>query len=166
VTIANGSPILAADLDALTSTQLALLAADAGQLPLAGEVSLVFPGLTTGLHSSNPERCQASFTAPYDLLIEAVAVQAGDHTAASTTTVTLSCPGVLDAFSVVVSGTTGAGLTKLARVLYDNAGKGPARAVRVIPRGAVVDVFVDTTSAAAASMLQVVVAFRAFFART
>jgi hypothetical protein len=166
VTISNGSTILAADLDALTTSQLIVCAVDAIQAPLAGEVCLVFPGLTAGLRSSNPKRCQASFTAPYDVLIEAVAVQAGDHTAASTTTVTLSCPGVLDAFPVVMSGTTGAGLTKLARVLYDNAGKGPARAVRVIPRGAIVDVDVDTTSAAAASMLQVMIAYTAFFART
>ncbi len=160
MTISNGSAVLAADLDAMTTTQLAAMATDTAQLPLGGEVSFIFAGIVTGVTYT------ARWVAPYDCLIEVVAVQAADFTAASTAIVSLSAPGILDAFPVTITGATGAGITKLARVLYDNVGLGNARTLRVIPKGAIVDINASTTSAAAASQMQVVIVYRSFFARS
>lgn len=165
MTISNGSVILAADLSALTTPSLALMASDAAQLPLGCHLVFTFPRITAAVVASNPERCRSSFVAPYDLLIETVGLQAGDLTAASTATATVTCPGPLDAFPVVVTGATGAGQTYLRSPLYDNSGKGTANTVRVIPAGATVTLDVATTSVAAASALVVDVVYRQFFAR-
>lgn len=167
MTIANSSPILKADLDAMTTTQLAAAAADAVQPPLGGEVNFVFVNATAALFATNPERFKASFVAPYDLLLETVALTCSEHTTAALTTALLACPGVLDAFpvGVAVLGVAGT-VSKASRVVYDNAGKGVARAVRVIPKGAQVDVYVTTANAVATNFTQVVVTYREFFSRT
>lgn len=180
MTLANGSLILASDLAGMATAQLALLAADNGQLPLGLQHAFQFPGITAALLASNPERCKAVFVMPWDGYVETMAVQGGDLTAASTTTATLTCPGPItstglgpDPFPVTQSGTTGAGIVKLARIIYDGT-KGRVgatymptnRAFRVIPRGNTVTVNVTTTSVAAASMLTVSLLVRQFLGRT
>lgn len=181
MTLANGSLILASDLAGMATAQLALLAADNGQLPLGLQHAFQFPGITAALLASNPERCKAVFVMPWDGYVETMAVQGGDLTAASTTTATLTCPGPLtktvvnapDPFPVTQSGTTGAGIVKLARIIYDGT-KGRVgatymptnRAFRAVTRGATVTVNVTTTSVAAASMLTVSLLVRQFLGRT
>lgn len=160
--IANGQVILAADLDALTTAQLAACATDAAQLPLGGEVSFIFSGALLVAPAYNV----ATWVAPYDCLLEVMAVQSADNTAASTATVSLYAPGILDAFPVTVAGAVGAGITKLTRVLYDNVGLGNARTARVIPKGATVEVRASASAAVAASQMQVVLVFRQFFSRS
>lgn len=172
MTLTNASQINITDLQNLTGASLVLCSLDASQNPVGCEANFVFHNLTAALTSSNPERCKATFIAPYDMLIECLAVMSGDFTAASTTTITVSCLGIFDAFPLVISGTTGAS-TKLTRILYDNSTKihgKPSnalnsKAVRVIPGGSTVDIIATTTSVATPSMLQVILVYSQFFAR-
>lgn len=179
MTISDGSTIESADLDALGTAQLALLRADNAQLPLAHEASFVWVGLTA---SSADERCKAVFVMPFDGWLETLVVQGSDFTAASSVTVSLTCPGVLtasdvdapDPFPVSVTGAVGAASrTKLSRVIYDGT-KGRVgtthmasnRAIRLIPKGATVTINVQTTSVVATSMLQVLLLLRGNWARS
>ncbi len=167
MTIANGSPILAADLNGLTTAQLALLQADNAALPAVFHANRQFFGVVA---STPAYRRKSIWVPPANILVESVAVQASDHTAASTTTVRIT--DNVGLFPFAVSGTTGAGRTQLARRLFDgtktNVGKDFAttsRVVWVLLKGSRVTIEVETTSVAAASAVQVVIVGRQFIGR-
>lgn len=167
--ITNGSAVLAADLNAMLSSSLAAIQSDNAQLPAGLLVPLSFHGLTNATVST---RRKAIFVAPFDLIIESVAVQAADFTAASTLTVTITGDGPLVNWPVSVSGTVGAGVVKLARLLYDNTKTNAAksfaltsRAYRVFPRGSTITVSVATTSVATPNTCVVILACREFYGR-
>lgn len=167
MTIANGSPITAADLNALTTTELALLEADNAGLPGVTHVSRQFFGIVAG---TTAYRRKSIWVVPANILVESVAVQTADHTAASTTTVTIDDNIGLTPFQV--SGTTGAGRTQMARRLFDgtktNVGKDfstTSRVVWVLLKGSVVTIEVTTTSVAVASAIQVAIVGRQFIGR-
>ena len=160
MTIANGDTITSTDLNALTTGAFkmgALQQANA-QLPGGMQFSKTIPGLVA---STSLVRRRWQFVTPCDFLVEAIAVEAADHTAASTTTVTITGDGALSSWPITVSGTTGAGMTKLARLLFDNTKTNQAldfattsRAFRVWSRGSTLTVTFLTTSVAVASPAQ------------
>lgn len=167
--ISNGSASLAADLNAMLSASLAAIQSDNAQLPAGLILPLSFHGLVAG---TTAERRKAIFVAPFDLIVESVAVQAADFTAASTTTVTITGDGPLVNWPISVSGTTGAGIVKLSRLLYDNTKTNAAksfaltsRAYRVFPRGSTITVTVSTTSVATPNTCVVILACREFYGR-
>jgi len=167
--ITNGQTITAADLNAMLSSSLASIQSDNAQLPAGLLVPFAFHDLATGTAAT---RRKAIFVAPFDLIVESVAVQASDFTAASTTTVTITGDGPLVNWPITVSGTTGAGIVKLARLLYDNTKTNAAksfattsRAFRVFPRGSTITVTASTTSAATPNTCIVILACREFYGR-
>jgi hypothetical protein len=179
MSLTNGSNILASDLTALTTAALALIQADNAQVPAAYEWHSHFPNLVTGTAA---ERRKSIVVAPFDCFVEVIAAEGNDHTAASTLTVSLYGDGALQSFPqapasgtttpfLSVSGTVGAGINKLSRLLYDGtksstkAGPSTSQAVRLIPRGTTLTLTVSTTSVAAASSTHVAVVLREFFAR-
>ena len=167
MTIANGSPILAADLAALTTAALALLQADNAQAPGAVHHSRQFFAVVA---STDAHRRKAIWTPPANILVETVAVRCAELTAASTTTVRVT--DNVGLFPFEVSGTTGAGTTQLTRRLFDgtvtNVGKDFAttsRALWALLKGSRVTIEVETTSVAAGSAIQVDIVGREFFQR-
>lgn len=167
--IANGSTILTADLNAMLSSTLAAIQADNAQLPAGLELNLSFPGL---VNATPAEQRKAIFVAPFDLLVDAIAVQSSGFTAASTLTVAVTGDGPVVNWPMTVSGTVGAGVVKLARLLYDNTKTNPAksfattsRAFRVFPRGSTITVTASTSSVAAGSLCTVNLAMREFHGR-
>jgi hypothetical protein len=168
--ITNGSTITEADLDAMLSSSLAAVQADNAQLPAGLLIPLWFNGLVAG---TAPTRRKAIFVAPFDLIVESVAVQAADFTNPSTLTVTITGDGPLVNWPISVSGSIAAGgVVKLARLLYDNTKTNAAksfaltsRAYRVFPRGSTITVSVSTTSVAVANTCVVMIACREFYGR-
>lgn len=187
MTISNGSSIIASDLNTLISTELGLLATDNAQLPLGFVQSFTFPNLVSGTGST---RRKARFVAPFDCYLEALCVQAADQTASSTVKAAVTGDDTLvdnlgdtDDFGeerglafwpVKVSGTAGAGITLLSRLLFDNTKKKvglggnfatSSKAFRLISKGSTLLVSASTTSVATPSCVQVALAVRQFFAR-
>ena len=167
MTIANGSPITAADLNALTTTELALLQTDNASPPGITHVSRQFFGVVAGTAA---HRRKSIWVVPANILVESVAVQTSDHTAASTTTVRVT--DNIGLFPFEVTGMTGAGRTQMARRLFDgtktNVGKDFATTSRVVwalLKGSIVTIEVETTSVAVASAIQVVIVGRQFIGR-
>lgn len=176
MTVANGSAILAADLAALTTTQLGLVQADNAALPGAHAMHFYFQNLvaTTPAYES-----KLTFVVPADFYLEAIAVESSNHTAASTTTVTVQsnanvgdASGTLGLWPATITGTTGTGTTKLARVLYDG-GKSPpkrdfatgSKAFRTYNKGNTLQMTVSTTNTTTPSWVHVVLVARSFYAR-
>lgn len=187
MTISNGSAILAADLNTLTAAELALLATDNAQLPLGFVIPFHFPNLVA---STTSYRRKCKFVAPWDMYVEALAVQAADQTAASTVSAAVSGDGTLvddlgdsDDFGeerglvfwpAKVSGSAGTGITLLSRLLFDNtktkAGRGgsfatASRAFRTVLKGSTLTVSAKTTSVATPSYVTVALAVRQFLGR-
>lgn len=177
--ITNGSAITKADLDAMITAALALIQADNGQVPQGLEVHLYFPNLVA---ATTALLAKAVIVAPYDCYVETIAAEGGEHTAASTLTVTVTGDGALGAWPKApaagsttpfakASGAVGAGINKIARLLFDgtksapSAGADTSRSVRIIPRGTTLTVAVTTTSVATPSMTHVVLVLREHFAR-
>jgi len=166
--ITNGSTILAADVNEMTTSSLALVQADAGRIPVGMQAVFMFHNIRDG---TSPHRRKSIFVVPYDCLLETVAVQCAEHTAASTATVTVTADGAYSNFPTSVSGTVGSGITKLSRLLYDNtqsSGKSfasTARAFRALTKGSTVTVTAASTSVLASSSMQVTLVLRQFFAR-
>ena len=92
MTISNGSAILATDLNAMCTTQLGLLETDNLQLPLGFHHAAVFANLVAGTGAT---RRKHTFVMPVDCYLEALCLTAADHTAASTTTATVTADGAL-----------------------------------------------------------------------
>lgn len=170
--IANGSTISEADLDAMITASLALLQADNGQVPGGLELHFQFNNVVT---TTAALRRTAKFLMPFDGMVESIAIETGDMTAASTTTATLAgLDGeVLSLWPATVSVASGAGNAKGARKLYDGtkqkiSSKGfatTAQPVRTLLKGDPLEVVVVTTSVATPSMCHVVIVLREFLAR-
>lgn len=169
MTVSNGSQITAADLNALTTASLALLQADNARVP--GGVPLVF-SFQGGINTTAAHRRRAIIVVPFDLLIETVAVQTGEHSVGASTTVAITGDGALPSFPITVTGVTGTGRQAIPRLLYDGTKTNQAkdfattsRAVRVWPKGSTITVQVTTTNTTALSTICVVIVGRAFYAR-
>lgn len=172
MTISNGQPVIASDLNAMTTASFLSLQADNAQLPIGWHTNIFFQGLTSAIAAATPHRTKAYFIVPFDHYIETLAVQTGDFSVGSTVTVNINVPGILDSFPVTVSGTSGTAIVKLPRIIYDGTkGKVGAaympsnRALRTINRGASGTVLVTTTNAATASNMQITFVFRSYFSR-
>jgi hypothetical protein len=83
MTIADGSAILASDLNALTTAQLALMQADNAQLPQLIRHNIYFHGMVA---ASSPITTFSTFVVPWSMHLMAVAVRTAAFTAASTLT--------------------------------------------------------------------------------
>jgi hypothetical protein len=187
MTLSNGSIALAADMNAAASTQLGLIQDDNEQLPGAYELHLQWRDVVAGT-SSNAYRAKYVFVCPFDSYLETFAVSGGDHTAASTLAAAITGDGTLIAsvsnsdtigdegqlvfWPTKVSGTAGAGATKLARLLFDGtktksdlAFATTNRAHRTLLKGSTLTVSVSSSSVATASLVTVALVLREFFAR-
>jgi hypothetical protein len=190
--ITNGLTIDKADLDAMLTTSLALLQADGVRPPAGLEQNVYFNNLVAGTARA---RRRFTFIAPCDLLLETLAVQAVDFTAASSLSVgvgsgttddddelplmvddiddttSLASDGIRATWPVKVTGTVGAGATSLSRLLFDGTKAKltrPAttsRAVRVFLKGSTIHVSASTTSIATPSRLQVCLVMRELWGR-
>jgi hypothetical protein len=182
VTLANGSAILASDLDGITESARALLRTDAQRVPLGLALNFHFQGLTAALYGTNPERFRSVFITPWDCWVETIAVRTGEFTAASTISATITGPtdsegeeiSITAAFPLVVpAGTVGANTTRLSRLLYDGtatrAGAGymqSNRASRLLLAGMTYTLQLAVTgNAVANSMAQVCLLLRQAWAR-
>ena len=185
MTIGSGSAITAADLDGMLTAHLGSVQGQNSLKPLGFNVNFIFPNLVAGTAST---RRQAIWVPPHDYYLEALAVQAGDQTAASTVSAAVTGDGTLVDnlgdnddhgeekgfvfWPVKVSGTAGAGTTKLARQLLDNTKRKArrnfpteAQAFRVLLKGSVITVSAKTTSVATPSLVMVTLVMRSFFSR-
>jgi hypothetical protein len=171
MSLTNNTTILAADLQALTTTARAALQLDSAQLPLGWLYSAQFAGLTL---NTTLTRRRTFFTAPFDCTVESFGVTAYGFDALSIGTVNITAPGVLASFPLQQTGSiAGTGPTRLSRVFYDGAkGKTGAQymtlnpAVRMLYAGTRCTITVATTvNLTTTSHLQVAIALRQFFAR-
>ena len=169
MTIANGSVLANADLNALTTTQQTLLATDAAQLPVGFHHGVTFANLVA---STVAYRRKHTFIMPADCYLDALAVTASDFTAASTITTVVTADGALANWPLQRTGGVGAGFNALSRILYDNTKTRvklsfdlTAQSFRVFPRGTTVVVTMSTTSVATPSQAAVCFAFRQYFQR-
>jgi hypothetical protein len=170
MTISNGSAVLAADLDAMLTSSLALILADDAQLPAGAELNLYFPRL----QSATPTSVRRySFVAPCDLLVECSYVQAADMAAASQLTVNVTGNGELGNWPLTVGPfSVGSGVSNGPRLLFDNTKGNPknnfattSQAFRVFRRGVTITITLTATGGAATSTVQVGLVFREFFQR-
>jgi len=166
MTIVNGQAILAADLNAMVS--FSTLSTNDVQQPGMVQLFLPFANLVA---STAAERRRCVWVAPCDLILEVLAIEAADHTVASTTRVDVTGDGELATWPTAISGATGAGITKLARNLYDNT-KSPSenfalasKAFRVFRKGTTLTVVAQTTSVATPSAVNAILVFREFYNR-
>lgn len=169
MTISNGSVVLAADVNGMLAVSLNDVRDDDAQLPIGAEFNILFPNLVAGTIALSR---RFEFVAPCDLLVESMAVQAADMTPASTLTVRLTGNGPITNWPITVTGTVGAGVVALPRLLFDNSKTNvskdfatTAQAFRVFPKGSTIVVFAETTSIATPSTVQVCLVFREFFGR-
>ena len=173
MTIANGSLITAADLNALTTTALGLIRTDNARL--AGVVNhcytsfnIVGGGVPTALALRTWK-----FVVPVDTIVDWVHLQGCQHTNPSTTTVTITPDGPAAAFPISLSGSTGsAGRVRLSSALYDNTVtnvandfNASARVLRVWPKGTTVTVVISTTNLVAVSSIGINICGRSFNSR-
>ena len=185
MTLSNGSTILASDLNAMVTTALGNVQTDNAQVPGVYQLHLTFPACVT---STVSYRRKCTFVVPFDCYLETFAVESADQTASSTVKGAITGDGTIvddlaDGDSLTdegklvfwptkVSGSAGAGNTKLARLLFDGtltkAGVDFAttnRAHRTFLRGSTITVSVMTSSVATASFIHAVLVLREFFAR-
>lgn len=169
MTLANGSPVITGDIDFLVTVSLALLQNDNRAFPGMCEEHFYLQDVVAG---TTPTLRTIVFVTPVDLIVETVAVETGDHTAASTTTVAITGDGAVTYWPVTETGTTGAGITKLARRLFDNtktatgdAFATTSKAFRTFTKGSTITMVVTTTSVATPSLIHVVLCWREFYAR-
>lgn len=199
--VADTATITQADLELSISAALTLVQVDNAQVPGALYYSFFFPNL---INTTSILLRRAIIPAvPFDCYVEVLAAEGNDHTAASTLTVALtdyvneSLPSVLFTgdvgkaangnaadiagdlgplanFPIVRSGTVGAGINKIARVLHDNTkvklGKFTDRPLKTqmlttLLKGQSAQITVGTTSGATPSSTHVALVLREFFAR-
>lgn len=183
--ISNGSAATAADTNTMVTTQLGLVQDDNEQVPGVYELHLQFRGVVT---TSTDAYAKYVFVCPFDSYLETFSVQAGDQTASSTVkgaitgdlslvddladTASVTEENQIVFWATKVSGTAGAGTTKLARLLFDGtktkAGTAFAttnRSHRTILKGSTITVSVSTSSVAAASVIAVALVLREMWSR-
>lgn len=171
MTVANGTTILAADLNALTTTSLTSMRTDNRRLPGYAPLIFTFQGLVA---STTAARRTARFVVPVNMLIDTLAIITSPATSsAATITATVSAGGILDDWSMTVTGTLDTVTKKQSRLLYDGtmlAKPGlnqstTSRVVRLLPKGAIVDVNVSTTNALTSMVATIVLCSRSSLAR-
>lgn len=185
MSLTNGQAALAADLNTMAATQLGLIQDDNEQLPAAYELHLQFRGV---VDSSTDAYARYEFVCPFDCYLETFAVSSGDQTAASTLkgaitgdrtlvndladTESITDEGKLVFWPTKVSGTAGAGQTKLARLLFDGTKTKQGlnfattnRAHRTFLKGSTLTVSVATSSINTASLITVALVLREFRSR-
>lgn len=171
MTIADGSLILAADLDALTLADLVLLQADNARLPGYHPLTFTFQGLVA---STAANRRTARFVVPQNMLVDTLAVMTtAANSAAATITARVSAGGILDDWAMEVTGTLDTVAKKQARLLFDGTMSAKpgvdqattSRVVRLLPKGAIVDVDVSTTNTLATMVATIVLCSRIHLAR-
>lgn len=169
--ITNGNLITAADLNALTTTQLGIIQADNARLPGYAPLVFTFQGL---INTTVAARRRARFVVPANLLVDTLAViTTPANSSAATITATVSAGGILDDWSMTVTGTLDTIAKKQARLLYDGTmaakpGLNQAttsRVVRLLPKGAIVDVDISTTNTLATMVATVILCCRCRLAR-
>ena len=172
MTIADGSLILAADLNALTLADLALLQADNARLPGYHPLTFTFQGLMSSTTPAN--RRKARFVVPQNMLVDTLAVMTtAANSAAATITARVSAGGILDDWAMEVTGTLDTVAKKQTRLLYDGTMSAKpgvdqattSRVVRLLPKGAIVDVEVSTTNTLGTMVATIVLCSRIQLAR-
>lgn len=171
--ITDGLVVAVADLNAQVTGAQALLQADNAQLPVGFDVSFQFESIVAGgLNAVPPRRLKKIFVVPFDCYLDALAVMGGDVTNPSNVTVALTGDGALPNWPTTITGAFGASPALMPRLLYDNTKTKigadfatASRAFRVYPRGATCTLQVTAASATTASLVQVLLAFRQYFAR-
>ena len=117
MTIADGSLILAADLDALTLADLAILQADNARLPGYHPLTFTFQGL---MSTTAANKRKARFVVPQNMLVDTLAVMTtAANSAAATITAGVSAGGILDDWAMEVTGTLDTVAKKQTRLLFD-----------------------------------------------
>lgn len=171
MTIADGSLILAADLDALTLADLVLLQADNARLPGYSPLTFTFQGL---MSTTAANKRKARFVVPQNMLVDTLAViTTPANSAAATITATVSAGGILDDWSMSVTGTLDTVAKKQSRLLFDGTMSAKpglnqaatSRVVRLLPKGAIVDVEVSTTNTLGSMVATIIVCSRVQLAR-
>lgn len=171
MTIADGSLILAADLNALTLADLVLLQADNARLPGYHPLTFTFQGL---LSSTAANKRKARFVVPCNMLVDTLAVMTtAANSAAATITARVSAGGILDDWAMEVTGTLDTVAKKQTRLLYDGTMSAKpgldqattSRVVRLLPKGAIVDVEVSTTNTLGTMVATIVLCSRIHLAR-
>ena len=171
MTIADGSLILATDLDGLTLTELGLLRTDNARLPGYHPLTFTFQGL---VDTTTANRRRATFVVPYNMLVDALSViTTPANSSASTITARVSAGGILDDWAMEVTGTLDTVAKKQTRLLYDGTMSAKpgldqattSRVVRLLPKGAIVDVTIETTNTLASMVATVILCSRIQMAR-
>lgn len=171
MTIADGSLILAADLDALTLADLALLQADNARLPGYHPLTFTFQGL---MSTTAANKRKARFVVPQNMLVDTLAVMTtAANSAAATITARVSAGGILDDWAMEVTGTLDTVAKKQTRLLFDGTMSAKpglnqsttSRVVRLLPKGAIVDIDVSTTNTLGTMVATIVLCSRIQLAR-
>lgn len=171
MTIADGSLILAADLDALTLADLAILQADNARLPGYHPLTFTFQGL---MSTTAANKRKARFVVPQNMLVDTLAVMTtAANSSTATITARVSAGGILDDWAMEVSGTLDTVAKKQTRLLYDGTMSAKpgldqattSRVVRLLPKGAIVDVEVSTTNTLGTMVATIILCSRIQLAR-
>jgi hypothetical protein len=170
--IANGNPVLAADLNALGGASRVAMQAVMQRLPGALYIDALFSRLTD---TSAEATRRMKFVVPADIYVESLCVQTtAANSTASTIAVNVTGDGVLPPWAFQISDTLGTGATKKhARLLYDNGGTAnpgvtpelTGRALRLLPKGSTVTLSVSTTNTLATMEAYIVLVCRQYRAR-
>jgi hypothetical protein len=170
MTIANGQLITAADLNAMTTSALALIQADNARL--SGVVNHCYTSFNI-VAGTSPLLRTWRFVVPVDTIVDWVLLQGCQHTNPSTTTIDITADGAAGAFPIAVTGATGtSGRVRIASSYFDNAVTNVAndfsttsRVLRVWPKGTTVTVVITTTNAVVASSIGINICGRSFYSR-
>ena len=171
MTIANGSTILQADLNAMSALSLSKARLDNARLSGGIPLTVTFHGLV----ASTPVYASKSrIVIPVDMLVDSLVVLISPGTATTTVTVDVTGDGALPNFAMRIIGTVDAGVAVLpARLLFDNnmsanPGVSPqltSRVARLLPRGSTILITATTTNIVATMSVQVTLAGRSRLAR-
>jgi hypothetical protein len=172
MTIGNGFPVLAADLNSLGSTSRENMREIMQRLPGALYIDALFSRLTA---TSAEATRRMKFVVPADIYVESLCVQTTTaNSTAATITVNVTGDGVLPPWAFEVRDTLGTGATKKhARLLFDNGGTAnpgvtpelTSRALRLLPKGSTVTLSVSTTNTLATMEAYIVLVCRQYRAR-
>lgn len=170
MTIADGQLITAADLNAMTTSALALIRADNARL--AGVVNHSYTSFNI-IAGTSPLLRTWKFVVPVDTIVDWVHMQGCQHTNPSTTTIAITADGAAAAFPITLTGSTGSsGRVRFSSALYDNTVTNVAdnfettsRVLRVWPKGTTVTVVITTTNAVVASSIGFNICGRSFYSR-
>ena len=171
MTIANGSTILAADLNTMAQPALVNTRVDNTRLPGGVE----FIATLVGVVATTPSyRSKVRVVVPVDMRVESIALQTSPGTVGAVVTVDVTGDGALPNFAMRSQVTLTAGLAKSSRRFFDNTmaanpGVNPeltSRVGRLLPRGSTITITVSAPANLLATMVtQVVIIGRSNLAR-